>query len=256
MMMGAHVFQRSLGSWLLLGLVATAPAAARAEGFFDIYAGAAFPQDNPVDVSTDDSVLNAGAPATDGEIFRAAYPVGSDYNWKTSPSVGMRGGYWFEFADEFPSFLGLGLDLSYYRAFEDTDFAEINVWAVPMTPLLMLRIPLGYSEDFPGGRVQPYAAVGPGFTVSAASADLSNLGIGMHDFEDAAFDVGLDARGGLAVQLSHSFALFGEYRYTYLKPTFKDTVDDNAAPPDFETRVRIEPKLQTHHIVFGASFRF
>jgi opacity protein-like surface antigen len=255
MMMGAHVFQRTVGSWLLLALVAMVPAAARAEGFFDLYLGAAFPQDNPVDVHTDDPVLNAGAPATDGEVFRAAYPTGRDFNWETSPSVGLRGGYWFEFADEFPSFLGVALDLSYYGAFEDTDFAEINVWATPITPLLMLRLPLGYSEEFPGGRVQPYAAVGPGFTLSAASADLSNLGIGMDDFEDVSFDVGLDARAGLAVQLSHSFALFSEYRYTYLKPHFEDTVDD-AGGTGFETSVDIKPKLQTHHLVFGASFRF
>ena len=253
-MRGAHVFRRTLGSWLLLTIVAMAPAIARAEGFFDIYLGAAFPQDNPVDVHTDDPLLNSDTASPDGAVFRSAYPTNRDFNWETSPSVGLRGGYWFEWED-FPSFLGLGLDLSYYRAFEDTDFAEINVWATPITPLLMLRVPLGYSEDYPGGRVQPYAAVGPGFTLTAARADLSNLGIGLHDFKDATFDVGLDARAGLAVQVSHGFALFGEYRYTYLKPHFDDTVDD-AGGTGFETDVDIEPKLQTHHLVFGASFRF
>jgi outer membrane protein with beta-barrel domain len=256
-MRSTRIFQRTPGSWILLAIVvATAPAAARAEGFLDIYLGAAFPQDNKVDVDTDDAVLNGGAIGTDGETFRAAYPTNRDFDWETSPSMGIRGGYWFEFEEIGPSFLGAALDLSYYRAFEDTDFAEINVWLTPMTPLLMLRLPLGYSEEFPGGRVQPYAAVGPGFTIAAASADLSNLGIGMDDFEDVSFDVGLDARAGLAIQLSRSFALFGEYRYTYLKPNFDDTVDDFAGGPDFETEVDIDPTLQTHHIVFGASFRF
>ena len=241
--------------WVALAvLLAWAPA--HAEGFLDIYLGAAFPQDDKVDVHTDDPLLNSATASPDGAIFRSAYPENRDFDWETSPSVGIRGGYWFEFEEFTPSFLGIGLDLSYYRAFEDTNFAEVNIWAMPVTPLLMLRLPLGYSEKFPGGRVQPYAAVGPGFTLTAASADLSNLGIGMDDFSDVSFDVGLDARAGLAVQLSHSFALFGEYRYTYLKPHFEDTVDDAGGAPDFETEVDIKPKLATHHIVFGATFRF
>jgi opacity protein-like surface antigen len=255
-MRATRVYQRTFGSWIALAfMLAMVPEAARAEGFLDIYFGAGFPQDNEVDVDTDDPALNSATASPDGATFRAAYPESRDFEWETSPSMGIRGGYWFEFDELGPSFLGIGLDLSYYRAFEDTDFAEINVWATPMTPLLMLRLPLGYSEDFPGGRVQPYVAVGPGFTLSAASADLSNLGIGMDDFEDVSFDVGLDARGGLAVQLSQGFALFGEYRYTYLEPHFDDTVDDFGGT-GFETDVDIDPELATHHIVFGASFRF
>jgi opacity protein-like surface antigen len=252
---GFYAVRRHSWMWLVLAVLAFAPARARAEGFLDVYAGAAFPQKNDVDVHTDDPVLNSGAPGTDGAIFRTAYPVNQNFDWETSPSLGIRGGYWFEFSEFTPSFLGLALDMSYYRAFEDTDFAEINIWATPMTPLLMLRLPLGYSEDYPGGRVQPYAAVGPGFTITAATADLSNLGIGMDDFEDVSFDVGFDARAGLAVQISHSFALFGEYRYTYLKPDFEDTVDDFGSPK-FETEVDIDPTLQVHHVVFGARFTF
>jgi hypothetical protein len=58
------------------------------------------------------------------------------------------------------------------------------------------------------------------------------------------------------VQLSHSFALFGEYRYTYLEAALRRHVDD-AGGTGFETdRRHRSPKLATHHIVFGASFRF
>jgi hypothetical protein len=247
--------RRHAGVWLVLAAFAVAPARARAEGFFDFYLGAAFPQDDEVDVDTDDAVLNAGVPGTDGEVFRNAYPKNRNFDWETSPSAGIRGGYWFEFQEFTPSFIGVGLDLSYYRVFEDTDFGEINIWATPMTPLLMLRLPLGYSEDYPGGRVQPYVAVGPGFTFTAAEADLSNLGIGLDDFEDATFAVGFDGRAGLAVQLGRHFALFGEYRYTYLEPEFDDTVDDFRSAK-FETEIDIDPKIAAHHIVFGASFRF
>ena len=251
-MRGRHVFYRTFGSWTALALVlAMAPAAASAEGFFDIYFGGAFPQDGDVDVRADDPFWNAP---------RSDIPPGaqytSDVEWETSPSFGFRGGYWFEAF--MPSVLGIGLDLSYYRAFEDDSFAPLDVWMTPITPLLMLRIPLGFDEDFPGGRVQPYGAIGPGFTLVAAHADLSDLssaGAAVDDFEDATFDVGLDARAGLAVQLSPGFALFAEYRYTYIEPDLEDEVDDSGAF-DFDTEFEIDPEIETHHIVAGLSFRF
>lgn len=237
---------RSIGLMTALATaLAAAPAPAAAEGFFDLYAGAGFVQDGSIDASTDDPTV------TNDPTFDFAY--GSDADYETSPSFGLRGGYWFEGPT---SFLGIGLDFSYYRAFEDTAFAPLDIWAFPMTPLLMLRIPIASAEGFPGGRVQPYAAVGPGFTISAAHADLSELGIGIDDLKDASFDVGLDVRGGLAIQLTRRFALFGEYRFTYLEPEYEDKVDDAFGPPDFEVKIELEPELKTHHLVFGASFRF
>src|SRR4029453_3966989 len=112
-----------------------------------------FPQNSDVDVHADDPTIN------NDPNFLAAYPPNQNFDWETSASVGLRGGYWF--SEQGLPFLGLGLDLSYYGVFEDTDFGELNIWATPMTPMLMLRIPIGYSERYPGGRVQPYATVGP-----------------------------------------------------------------------------------------------
>ncbi len=226
-----------------LALWLAAPAAA--EGFIDLYAGAGFIDEGRVDFRADDASITTD-PAT-----IAAF--GGDTDYETSPSFGLRGGYWFEGP---PSFIGLGLDLSYYRAFDESSFAPFDVWAFPMTPLLMLRAPIASSPGFPGGRVQPYVAVGPSFTISAARADLSELGIGLDDFEDASFDVGLDARGGLAIQVARNFALFGEYRFTYLEPEYDDEVDDALGPPDFEADIDLEPELEGHHLVFGVSFRF
>jgi len=235
--------------WLAVAAAAGTPAAARAEGFFDLYAGAAFPVSSHVGVHADDPTIN------NNPSFLFAYPPVGHHDWETSPTVGLRGGYWFSEQDL--PFLGFGLDLSYYRAFEDTHFAPIKVWAVPMTPMLMLRIPIGVSERYPGGRLQPYVAAGPAFTISAAHADLEDLGIGLRNFEDTSFDVGADARAGLAVQLSPHFGLFSEYRFTYLKPHFHDTVDDAfGAPPDFDAEIDIRPKLITHHMVFGIAFYF
>jgi Outer membrane protein beta-barrel domain len=226
-----------------------APAASKAEAFFDIYAGVGFPEKSDIDTDADD-------PFVDGDI---AYH--DDVDWDDTPSIGMRGGYWFEFENITPSFIGAALDLSYYRAFEDSNFAELNVWLTPLTPLLMLRLPLGYSEDYPGGRVQPYIAVGPGFTLAAADANLSEIpptaDLQYEDFEAAGFGVGFDGRAGLAIQLGHHFALFSEYRYTYVKPHFQDHIDVvTTSGFVFDTDVDFDPEIRTHHVVFGASFRF
>jgi opacity protein-like surface antigen len=234
--------------WLVLGALLAVAAPARAEGFFDLYLGVGWPQKSDVDTDADDPIV-----AQD-----IAY--NHDVDWDTTESLGMRGGYWFEFEEIAPSFLGIALDLSYYRAFEDSNFAELKVWATPLTPLLMLRAPLGYSEEYPGGRVQPYIAVGPSFTLAFAEADLSEIppsqDIAFEDFDSAGFGVGFDGRAGLAIQLSRHFALFGEYRYSYVKAYFDDEIDVASSPFSFETDVDIDPTLETHHILFGASFRF
>jgi opacity protein-like surface antigen len=233
--------------WFALAmLLAWEPA--RAEGFFDLYFGVGFLQDSDIDTDADDPFIDRDIDYT------------SEVDWDTTPSLGLRGGYWF--GEYGPSFIGIGLDLSYYQAVEDSNFAELEVAVTPMTPLLMLRAPLGYDEDFPGGRVQPYVAVGPGFTLAYAHAELDEItpsnpnDFFYDDFDEAGFGVGLDARAGLAVQLAPSFALFGEYRYTYVEPHFEEDLEVASTPFGFETEVEIEPELQTHHIVFGASFRF
>ncbi len=238
-------------SLALAAVVAGAPAPAAAEGFFDLYFGVGFPQDNDIDADADD-------PFVDDDL-NFLYEQ-SDADWDTTESLGMRGGYWFgEFG---PSFIGVALDLSSYRAFEDDSLAELEVWATPMTPMLMLRAPLGWDEDYPGGRVQPYLAVGPSFTLAVANAELDEIAPSnpadffYDDFDTAGFGVGFDGRLGLAVPIGRHFALFGEYRYTYVEPHFEEDLEVASSPFGFETEVEIEPELETHHIVFGASFRF
>jgi hypothetical protein len=234
--------------WLLLAALAALPAAARAEGFFDLYFGVGFPQDSDIHTDADD-------PTVKNDINYL-----HEVDWDTTESLGLRGGYWFDQIE--PSFIGIALDLSLYRAFEDSNFAELEVWNTPMTPLLMLRLPLGYSEEYPGGRVQPYIAVGPSFNLAFAHAEIDEIFpsnpnyFAYDDFDTTGFGVGFDGRAGLAVPIGHRFALFTEYRYTYVRPHFEEDVDVAAAPFGFDTEVEFEPVLKTHHVVFGASFRF
>jgi len=252
-MRGTHDSKRLLATsvaWLALAALIGSGSAARAEGFFDLYFGVGLPEDGDIDTDAND-------PFVDDDI---AY--NDDVDFETTESLGLRGGYWFEFSDTLPSFLGIGLDLSMYRSFEDSSFAELEVWNTPITPLLMLRAPLGYSEDYPGGRVQPYVAVGPSFHVAFAHAELDEItptGPGdafYDDFDAAGFGLGLDARAGLAIPIGRHFALFTEYRYTWVEPEFEEDLEVASTPFGFETEVEIEPELRTHHIVFGASFRF
>lgn len=252
MMKQTRTCSLALRSWWILCVLALAPSPSAGEGFFDLYLGAAFPQDGDVDTDSDDAIVR--------RMLSERYES-SDAEWETSPSFGLRGGYWFD--EPGFNFLGIGLDLSYYNALDDRENAALDVYAFPITPLLMLRIPIGASPRYPGGRVQPYGAVGPGFTIIGAHAetddlrdDFSGFDTLLDDFDDASFDVGLDARGGLAVQLSPRFALFGEYRYTYIEPEFEDEVDAVDNVDFFDVEIEFEPELATHHLVFGASFRF
>jgi hypothetical protein len=104
--------------------------------------------------------------------------------------------------------------------------------------------------------------VGPSFNLAFAHAELDEINpsnpndLFYDDFDEAGFGVGLDARAGLAIPIGRHFALFGEYRYTYVEPEFEEDLEVASVPFGFETEVEIEPELRTHHIVFGARFAF
>jgi opacity protein-like surface antigen len=172
-------------------------------------------------------------------------------DWDVGASFGVRSGYWFTSSGL--NWLGLGGDLSYFHALEDKTNGELDIFAFPITPLLMVRAPIGANRDYPGGRLHPYAAVGPAFTLSVARLALDDVVPGMDDFWDAQLDVGLDARGGIAVHVSPRVALFVEYRFTYLDLDYDDEVDYDFGPdPDID----VDTILRTHHTTFGVSFRF
>jgi opacity protein-like surface antigen len=216
-----------------IGLLA-APAAMQAEGFVDLRMGPAFSENGDLRVRS-----NGPGPGRGSQL---AYDPGF--------TLGVRGGYWFE--DSF-NWLGLGLDFSYFHALEDRTNGELDIFAMPLTPLLMLRAPLASDADYPGGRVQPYAGIGPALTLSVARLALDDTVPGLDDFYDAALDVGVDVRAGIAFQVSPRVALFAEYRYTYLDLDYDDEVDLRGGPdPDFD----VDTILRTHHPTFGVSFRF
>jgi hypothetical protein len=188
-----------------------------AEGFIDFYVGAAITRDSDQKVS---------APG-----FSDTSPI----DWDTSVTAGGRFGFWFESLE----WVGLALDVSFFRPDKD-------ITVFPVSALAMLRLPLLKDNDkgFPHGRLQPYIAAGPGLFISRADGDLGTFG----SVSDTSLDLGVDVRGGLAFLITKNIAAFAEYRFTHVKPEFGFDV----AGVKFKT----ETTLDTHHIVGGVGFRF
>jgi len=186
---------------------------ARAEGFVDLRVGGAFTEDNDVQLSVGPASID--------------FPT----EYKDSVTGGVRGGYWFDSL----SWLGLALDVSYFAPDDDTAGGpEYDV--IPISPLLMARVPISTSEEFPHGRVQPFLGIGPGVFVS-----LIDFGSGA---DDETVQVGVDLHAGLNLQVTPLVSAFVEYRYTYFEPEFHIQGVD------------IEPQFSTHHAAVGVGFHF
>ncbi|TMA34107.1 MAG: porin family protein [Deltaproteobacteria bacterium] len=196
----------------ILSFAFSAPSSARAEGFVDLRVGGAFTEDNDVKFSA--------GPAS------VEFPT----QYKDSVTGGVRGGYWF---DSLP-WLGLAADVSYFAPDDDTGGPEYDV--IPVSPLLMGRIPIGTTEEFPNGRFQPFLGVGPGIFIS-----LADFGGGA---DDDTVEVGADLHAGVNVQVTRLVSVFAEYRYTYVEPEFSIQGVD------------VEPQLSTHHVGVGVGFHF
>ena len=186
------------------------PVAVMAEGFSDLYIGFAQSQDQ-------DLMVTSGATTSDEKA-----------EFEGGISAGYRIGYWFETMP----YVGLAMEISYFEQ-NIEDVADFKV--IPISPLLMLRIPLLKSAEFPSGEWQPYAGVGPGFFMSKLKSKASN-----EKYDET--DIGLDARCGLKKYLVPNFGLFLEYRYTQFSPEFEPAVK--------------EFDMQTHHALFGITVNF
>lgn len=199
--------------WLILLVAVATPIGAGAEGFVDLRVGGSFTEDNDVELS----------------VPGASIDIPTEY--EDSVNGGIRAGYWF---DSLP-WLGLAADVSYFAPDDDTPGGpEYDI--IPVSPLLMGRIPIATTEEFPHGRFQPFLGVGPGIFVSLA--DFGAAG------DDDTVEVGVDIHAGVNVQVTRMVSVFAEYRYTYVEPEFEVQGLD------------IEPELSTHHVGVGVGFHF
>jgi opacity protein-like surface antigen len=200
----------------ILFAAACATEAARAEGFVDLRVGGAFTEDGDVELSV------------------PGFSVTGETDFEDSVTGGGRLGYWF---DSFP-WLGLAADVSYFAPDIDDGGTEIGV--IPISPLLMMRAPLADDEEFPHGRIQPFAGIGPGIFISLVDFDGSS--------DEESVDVGLDVHAGLKYLITPNVGIFVQYRYTWLEPE----VEADGFPLD----VDVEAELSTHHVAGGLGFHF
>ena len=228
---------------LALATLGLGAAPARAELAIDIFGGVSWTKSTDVAV---DGIDNTNV---------SVKGVFSGVELDPGFTVGLRLGYWFEFAP----FLGLGLDGFYFslpvpaqtipttvnvtgkifdKPISSTNSGQVRLPSFELpsagfSPQLMLRWPLLTSDDLPKGRLQPYVGVGPAWAVTI-------------DTDKAALILGGLVRGGVSFQLFRHLALFAEYRYSFF--------------PNFELRdksgLHFKTDLDTHNVVGGISVRF
>ena len=211
-------FVHVAAAWVAVAGWALLSAGAGAEAFVDVRFGGVF---------TDDGDFNFSG---------GGMSLSGTTQFDDSATGGLRGGYWFRGLP----WLGVAGDVSYFAPDEDSPLG-VDIHVIPITPLLMLRLPLFASDAAPEGRVQPYGAIGPGIFVTVIEEDTT-------DFTAVGVDVGLDARAGLNVQILHWLAVFAEYRYT----SYEASVEDDILGIDIDTDV----DLDSHHITGGVGFHF
>ena len=162
--------------------------------------------------------------------------------WDEGYTVGARLTYWF--IDEKYSldadWFGLALDASYFKT--EADDIDLDVYVVPITALLMFR--------YPGDILQPYVGVGGGLFISYADgADFRKYGYSRANYSSDAYDFGFDARAGLAIKL-WKVSIFGEGRYTYFEPHYKDKIAGT------NSDISVSTDMQVYHLLAGIAYHF
>jgi hypothetical protein len=162
--------------------------------------------------------------------------------------IGGRIGYWI---DPIP-WLGLALDVSYFNMqgdaptmigdaalppFDNLGTADFKI--VPVSALLMLRLPPLLSPIAVLTGLNPYVGMGPTLMVSQ---------IDVEGFSGTGAALGLDVRAGLRWEFLPIIGLFAEYRYTRVEDTYEDALRGLSTS--------LEVNFTTHHIVGGIALQF
>jgi opacity protein-like surface antigen len=198
------------------GLVVLEAGPAAAESFLDVYGGASITADADVTIRN-------------GTTFD------DKLKFDTEGMGGGRIGHWFEGL----RWLGVAADVSYFAPAGQGTAVETRLEVIPITPLLMIRLMLLDSPEFPNGRLQPYVGAGPGFFLTSVKVNVPGLGEQRSDWQ---FEVGVDARAGLAFMITPTVGTFVEARYTVF------SVNPGGRSTEFD--------IETAHFVGGLSFRW
>jgi hypothetical protein len=218
--------QTLLGFVIVVGVWLGAPNQSQAEVFSDLYIGASVTSDSSYKV--------------DGVTQEPGVLCGSQCGTAKSPIGGLRIGY---FVERFP-WLGVAGDISYFiQAWGIQSAYEIT--SIPISALVMFRLPLIKSPEYPNGRAQPYLAVGPSLFITTAelASGWAFLGTG-HVDSDTSVDPGVDARVGMRLIASEWISVVLEYRLTFLSPAWR--VEGH----------KVETTLRTNHFIIGLGIHY
>jgi hypothetical protein len=186
---------------------------ASAEWFLDLYGGATFAQDADVE-------------------FRGGATLEDTIEFDTTGTGGARLGYWLEGLGL--PFLGLAVDVSYFAPKASNVGFDTRIEAIPISALVLLRLPLFASPAFPHGQLQPYIGGGP-------SVFIADVKVG-DERSDAQAEFGADLRAGITLLFTANFGIFAEGRYTYFETN----------PGGLNTELEVE----AFHALGGLTFRW
>jgi Outer membrane protein beta-barrel domain len=199
-----------------LGAIIIAARPASAEWFLDAYGGASFTSDADVTIRN-------------GTTFD------DKVKFDTEAMGGGRLGYWLEGL----RWLGVAADASYFAPAAQGSTADARLEVIPLTPLVMFRLPLLESAQFPKGRLQPYLGAGPGFFLTSVEVEIPVLN---EEGTDWQFEVGADARAGITFMITPAFGTFVEGRYTVF------STNPGGRSTEFD--------VETFHVAGGVTIRW
>jgi len=169
-----------------------------------------------------------------------------EIDFDPSGLYGLRGGVWSDSTRQ----IGWAIDVFYFEA----DSEKVDVSVIPLSVLLMLRLPLFVRDEFPGGKLQPYFGLGPSacfFDIDVEFQPIISSTISHHSVE-----LGWQCQTGLLWQFHKEYGFFVEYRYTSFKINEKWKEEQTYFLYKTSHTEKVKTTLDTHHFLMGISFRF
>jgi lipid A oxidase len=233
--------------WILLAMLAMQPA--RAETSLSLYFGKAFTNDSDVRIRQPNTSLTFQGVSWSDESFEG--PI--YYGWRVT--------HYFKHQPDW----GVALDFFHYKVISDTDavlpvsgtrggapvsgnerfgdtiqrFAMTHgVNYVTLDAVHRWRVHPDASA-FPYGRLQPYVGAGIGAVIPHVEAEIN----GVHEGDYQVRGPGFQFFAGASYGLSRQWSIFAEYKFTHTTLTVDIPHGDG------------HTTLDTHHLVFGGSYR-
>jgi opacity protein-like surface antigen len=162
-------------------------------------------------------------------------------------------------------FLGVGLDIAHFRPDISKQvgtacdlgvcapdiFVSRHFQVTGINLNLEGRLPLLVAQEYPQGRLQPYASVGPTLFISrmnVAGGHFVPSDPTLRNQHDTDTTAGVTAGAGLSFMITPWLDLFTEYRFTHFSPSYRINSGGE--------RAKVTTDFDTHHALVGISYHF